>query len=84
MDSKQIVLFSKVHLPASAGDDPSTAEAGPGRDMRAEQGEARRASRTPSYRPHLDPARLRLNRWSKTDFSIAQTIGEHIYKCALA
>ena len=79
MDSKQIVLFSKVHLPASAGDDPSTAEAGPGRDMRAEQGEARRASRTPSHGPHLDPARLRLNCGSKTDFAIAQTTGQHIF-----
>ena len=78
MESEQI-LTKKQKLHPSPGDDASTAEAAPGRDGRGEQGEARRASSTPNCGPHLEllVGRLRLKTYSKTEFSIAQTTGQH-------
>ena len=61
--------------------DASTAEASPGRVRRGEQGEARRANSTPNGGPHLELGRLWLKIWSKTDFSIAQTTGQHFCTC---
>ena len=57
------------------GDDASTAEAAPGRVERDEKGEARRANTTPKGGPHLElrVGRLRLETWSKSDLSIAET-----------
>ena len=66
----------KQHPPP--GDDASTAEAAPGRVGEGEQGEARRAKSTPNGGPHVELGRLRLKTWSKCDFSIAQTTGQHI------
>ena len=82
MESEQI-LTKKQKLHPSPGDDASTAEAAPGRDGRGEQGEARRANSTPNCGPHLELLidRLRLKTWSKCDFSIAQTTGQHICTC---
>ena len=41
----------------------------------------RRANSTPNDGPHLELGRLRLKTWSKSDFSIAQTTGQHISTC---
>ena len=54
-------------------DDASTVSAGICRVGRGEQGEARSAISAPRGGPHLDLERLRLNTWSKFDFSIAET-----------
>ena len=57
-----------------------TAEAAPGRVGRDEQGEARRANTTPNGGPHLELGRLRLETWSKSDFSNAETTWPtHLY-----
>ena len=61
------------------GDDASTAEAAPGRVGRGEQGEPRRANRTPNGGPRLELGRLRLKSCSKSDFSIAETTYLYIY-----
>ena len=50
----------------------------PGRVGKGEQGEGRRTKNTPNGGPHLELGRLRLKTWSKSDFSIAQTTGQHI------
>ena len=44
-------------------------------------GEARRTNTTPNGGPHLELGRLWLKIWSKTDFSIAQTTGQHFCTC---
>ena len=62
----------------------STAEATPGTIGRGEQGEARRAQSTPNGGPHLELGQLRLKTWSKSDFSISQTTGQHIHLCCTA
>ena len=56
----------------------STAEAAPDRVGKGEQGEARRANRTPDGGPPLELGHFRLKNWSKSDFSIAQTTGQRI------
>ena len=62
----------------SQGHDANTAEAAPGRVGRGKQAEARRANSTSNVGPHLELRRVRLKTWSKSDFSIAQTTGQHI------
>ena len=57
------------------GDDASKVEAASSRVGRDEHrySEARRANTTPNGGPHLELGRLRLETWSKSDFSIAET-----------
>ena len=55
------------------GDDASTVYAATCKVVRGEQGEARQTMSAPNGGPHLDLGRLRLNTWSKFDFSIAET-----------
>ena len=75
--NKTFVQKEKQH--PSPGDDVSMAEAASGRVRRDEQGEARRANTTPNGGPHLELGRLRVKIWSKSDFSIVETHGQHIY-----
>ena len=72
-------LTNKRKQHPTPGDDASTAEAASGRVGRDEQGEERRAITAPNGGPHLELGRLRLKTWSKSDFSIAETTGQHIY-----
>ena len=76
-----VISTKKRKQHRSQGDDASTAEAGPGRVGRGEQAEARRANSTPNGGRHLELGRFRLKTWSKSDFSIAQTTGQHICTC---
>ena len=68
---EKITQKRKQHPPP--GDYASTAEAAPGRVGRDEQGGARRPNSTPKGGPHLELWRSRLNTWSKSDFSNAET-----------
>ena len=68
------VLIKKRKQHPPPGDDARTAEAAPGRVGRDEQGEARRPNTTPNSGPRLELWRLRLKTWSKSVFSIDETI----------
>ena len=79
IESWDILIKNRKQHP-SQGDGASTAETTPGRVGRDEQGEARRANTTQNGRPHLELGRLRLETWSKSGFSIAETTWPtHLY-----
>ena len=66
----------------SEGDYATTTKAAPGRVVRGEQGEARRANSTPNDGAQLELGRLRLKTWSKSDFWIAETTWPtYLYIC---
>ena len=77
-------MIKKGSQHPSQGDDASTAEATPGRVGRDEEGEARQENTKTNLGCHFELGRLRLKRWSESDFANAETTSAtylNIYSC---